>query len=299
MFEGSPDRSAHEGTPSARDLNRRTVLRTAAWALPAVTAASAVPAFAATPLEPVCSTVTATFATWSTTSGAIANSGNTGWLKRGTYGGQFISANEAQWFNGTGTQGPGRTNEPDGSFISFANNNSQSAPAVVTVSYNFTMDGPGVVDVAGTLKFGYGNSGSNPQWTERQLVDVELVDNGIVHPLARLGHQRKGTAANADAAVYLPANANATTYGAMASSDASLRASGYVLHLASGSGGHSTVASYGPSAPVTLGGTAGTSRTITINYKLTLPRRHTAAGVSTVNDDVILNPPTVNVYCTP
>ncbi len=268
-----------------------------------MTMVSAAPAFANTQLPPVCATVVASFADWSVTQGAIANTGNTGWLKRGTYGGKFISQAESQWFNGTGTQHAGRTNQPDGSFISFANNASASAPAVVTVSYNFEMTGSGEVDVAGSLKFGYGNSGTNPQWTERQLVDVELVDGAIRYPLAQLAHQRKGTAANANANVFLPSTAttenstaaNATTYAAMLNSDTDLRAMGYTLHLAGP--GHSTAATYGPTTRVSLVGPAATSRTITINYKLTLPRRHTASGVSTVNDDVILNPPTVKVYC--
>ncbi|MGN0063144.1 MAG: hypothetical protein ACI379_02790 [Nocardioides sp.] len=221
--------------------------------------------------------------------------GNTGWLLRGTYDGKYVSANQAQWFNGTGTQGPGRTNEPDGSFISFANNASTSAPAVITVAYNFTMTGSGWVDVAGSLKFGYGNSVTTPQWTERQLIDVELVDGPSTHPLARLGHQRRGTAANPDAAVYFPTGANATTYAAMLNSDADLRGVGYALHLAGA--GHDNVATYGPSEQVYLTSASTEPRQVTINYKLTLPRRQTAAGVTTVNDDVILNPPTVKVYC--
>lgn len=58
-----------------------------------------------------------------------------------THVGRRTVVRTAAWslpYDGSGTQGPGRTNEDDGSFISFANNASTTAPAVITVSYTFT-----------------------------------------------------------------------------------------------------------------------------------------------------------------
>lgn len=269
-------------TPRLPTLDRRTLVRGAAWSVPAVTLAAAAPAYAVSP-PTTCRAAAVVRSSWSITSGSLANSQrNTGWLVRGQYSQTgMVSAAEAQWF--TGRTGPGTSNQPNGSFLSFANNASTTGQAVILVRYAFQVTGNASVTVAGVAKLGYGNSGTNPQRTERQMLDVAVVDGSRTVRVAGVAHRRR------NGSTYYPATANATTYGQLFRTDEAV-ATGRTLHTGI-QGEHTAQATYS-SDEIALTSASSQIRTVFVDYTLTLDRR---AGADWVNDDIIINPPTVTV----
>ena len=277
------------------DSTRRTVLRSALWAVPAISIASAAPAFATS--SSTCINGIATYRTWSVTGGSLDNGSGTGtsatkvatgWLVRGQYGNAgMVSKDEGAWYDGS-KSGAGTSNQPEGSFLSFANNKVTSTTTVL-VTYGFEVTGTARLTINGTVRLGYGNSGTNPIRTERQLVDVRVRQGtGTATTIAKIAHRRRvGTTTT-----YYPANSNATTYAGMLQSDPVVTSAGYTMHTAT-QGQHTYAATYGNSTPLLFTGTG--RRTIFVDFVLTLHRRDTTAGL--VNDDVIINPPTFSLNC--
>lgn len=299
MNSPDPVRSTTPDLIVPSGFNRRTLMRTAAWSVPAISLASAAPAFASSR----CQTISAHHVDWTLTSGAINNPDNdrsTGWLVRGTHTAKFISTAQQQYFDGTHETNGRDSNEPDGSFISFANNAANSTTAaVLTVTYAFEVTGNIDVSVNGILKLGYGNSSTAPQRTDRQVVQVQLVDGSVNQELARIAHQRR-TGTNQGNFVYLPTGATSASYNALSRSDATVSANNtngrFVLHQAQPGGGHQATATYTTPTPIRLTGSAQAPRTVSLVHTLTLDPLGTSSTTGRlVNDDVIINPPTVTV----
>lgn len=273
-------------------LDRRTLVRGAAWSVPAVALTTAAPAYANSmdvPAAQRCSEAVLTRHSWDVLSGQLDTSKrNTGWLVRGSYGATgMVSAAEAQWFDGS-RSGSGTSNQSDGSFLSFANNGRTDSNAVIRVRHTFQVTGTVTISVQGVAQLGYGNSGTNPQLTDRQLLDVTLSEVGGREnvPVAKLAHRRRNGSRNPY--TYYPATATSTTYSNLLRSDNEVAGSGYTLHTAT-QGEHTYAASYS-GQPITLTGSG--TRTVYLDHLLTLHRRK---NTSWVNDDVIITPPRVIV----
>ncbi|GGD12523.1 hypothetical protein [Nocardioides daphniae] len=275
--------SARPANPS---VDRRTLMRAAAWTAPAVTLAAASPAYASSGLGArpgACRVVQVTRSSWSVVTGGIVDRGNTGWLVRGQYDQPgMVSSAQATWFDGTKT-GAGTSVQPDDSFLSFGNNASMTGATVIKVRYAFELTGSATVQLEGVVRLGYGDSGTPVQLTERQVLDVAVVDGNQNVRVAGIAHRRR------NGNTYYPATADSAAYALLARTDEEVGAH-HTLHTAI-QGEHTYRAEY-TSQPIALTGKSSVRRTVHLDYTLTLDRRASSAWV---NDDVVINPPTVTV----
>lgn len=269
--------------------------------MPAITLASAAPAFAEsnTPEAGACRVAEVLpLASWTSTGGRVERNVDTGWYVRGEYADTghdgHVTKKEADWYD--------YLNLPDGSFLSFGNTQNAvarlqdtNAMTTVVLEYAFEVTGRVEIDLVGKVLFGYGSASDGV--TERQLVDITLV--GLVggdRTVAKMAPRRQ----NVNGTVRYP---NGTSVGMGAGTavtaanhrllkhtDQQVAGLGYDLYAPpAGSAQGRFVADFAERGVVD---DAVGARTLRIRYTLTLPARY---DTSWVNDDVILFKPTVTV----
>lgn len=257
---------------SPRVVERRSLVRAAAWSVPAVAFAASAPAFAASapvtgPAEGCSDTAVLTAAGWRIARGAITNptNPNTGWSTK--TGADFVGTRVA-----AGTFAA----QPAGAFISFADNASTTEPAVIEVAYEFTVTGTVTLQLASDVTFGYGDSASPKGFTDRQTAVVSVSDGGAATVISRFGLERV-----AEGNVQRPTNSLESRLSRPESAFAD-----YTLFSAPDSGRitHTVF-----TAPLELASASSSPRTVTVTYALTLdPRKN-----SRVNDDIIIPMPSM------
>lgn len=270
-----PENTPVSARPQARSFDRRTLVRTTAWGVPAIAVASAAPAFAVSYNPDECVPAAVVSVGWRLVSGQINQNGSTGW-QLGTQPKAGTSL-EGAYLSGDGVTGESRwfTSEPVGSFISFANNARNDIPAVIEVTYEFNVTGSATLTLANELVMGYGDPNAN---TERQTLEVVVIDGNSRTTTSKIGHKRiKG-------AQQLPTG---SIEADLQRSEALLIRDGYTLEEMPSSGRHTRSI---PGTPVVVASNDPNPRPVQVVYRVTLDPLMRPGGV---NDDLILNPPTV------
>ena len=187
--------NSHDST-----LNRRTILKGAAWSIPVIALATAAPRAVASGGVDCSEPITVTRSGWTVTSGALATEGSTGWTPAGT-----ADSITAGWI-------PGSWAVNNEGFLSM--DNSLNGAATVVVSHMFEAVAGRLYDVRFDARVGLGSDNTE---AHRQVVDVTVggvsvkkiaVEHGAGYPPAWVGGQSDADLAAAGYAVQ-PVNGQA------------------------------------------------------------------------------------------
>lgn len=151
--------------PCSRALSRRTIITAAAWSVPVIAVAGAVPAIAAsTTCKP--RALTLTRGTWTKTGTLLSSQvGYTGWLPaRSSTASGYATGSYVGDANVSG-------------FTSGADANS-GGKVVITVPYTFTAVANTSYTIVFSVVVGYGSYNNSNAYSERQSVVVEAVPSG-------------------------------------------------------------------------------------------------------------------------
>lgn len=263
----------------AHPVTRRVALGATAWSVPALTRTAG----------------------WSASS-QLVRGRDTGWYVNGTWSGgsassDLVRSENQQWYRGLNTE-PWNTeapNLPNGTFLSFENNNSRTEDMTVTLSWTFQVTGNVRLSFDGMIMFGYGNQAQGR--TQRQLVDifVDGLSTPLTAPIAKLGAARVSPAGTIFPTSEMASEGGTTPQNyARLQPESAIADLGYTLHQPDG---QITPGRFhaGYIAPDVIDNGAGT-RTITVRAVLTMLAL--PSGTDTwVNDDVIVYPPVVLTSC--
>lgn len=290
----------------ASPLDRRTVVRGAAWSVPAIALATSSPAFARSATPDTCLLVT-TASSWSVDTSlaplrphvSIPGRLETGWMNTtagvtttGTAGGTLV----------TPAHGDSMVNRPThddltaGSFISWqdaggnATNDTTTNNTVLTVDYRFTVDGPTDVTIDNRVIFQYGDPKAD---TSRQTLRIDLLEETspgtFGSPLwtTKVAAVREKEEAGV-LTLYPPSPERNVSQ--LVHTDAQLRADGFdLIDTVPIIGRHQRTISAAP-ATLNMGATAGQNRTYVVRYTFTLyPRLWGMAAT----DDLAIHPPVI------
>lgn len=268
-------------------LDRRTVLSTAAWATPVVVLASSAPAFATSPGSTPC-VLTSTPVSWSSANSTVPNglhdSNETGWMAgTPTSAGALISSGHANSFTNTrpydvnNVQVPTAITLPAGSFVSWANNTSQTGSTFNRVRWSFPVSGNATVTFANQLLMQYGNPAGS---AARQTLVIRVTDG--TKPAVVAGRVAARREANGG-----PHPTTAT--GPHTKTDAQLVAEGYTLIPLPNTYPRRYLVDWS-TPPVHLTGASTGSRIVTVEYEFEL---HSLNNTFSINDDLAVLAPTV------
>lgn len=269
-------------------LDRRTVLSTAAWATPAVVLASSAPAFADSNPSTAPCVLTSTPVSWSSVNATVPNglhdSNETGWMAgTATSAGALISSAHANSFTNTrpydvtNVQVPSPITLPAGSFVSWANNTSQTGSTFIRVRWSFSVSGNATVTFASQLLMQYGNPAGS---AARQTLVVRVTDGA--KPAVVAGRVAARREANGG-----PHPDIAT--GPHTKTDAQLVAEGYTLIPLPNNYPRRYLVDWN-TPPVSLTSASTGSRIVTVEYEFEL---HSLNNTFTINDDLAVLAPTV------
>lgn len=177
-------RDFNAAADAAPKLNRRTVLKGAAWSVPVIAVASAVPAYAASATCTVGEVIPVAQAQWNVTAGALSSwdRGGTGWTPIDPSA-DIDAPNRPAISSYVGeAQAPGFLSQSDGS----------TTETVVVATFTFTpVEGATYsisTEILSQTAFG---TGQDPEGYA-QWLDVDVIDGGAGTPLAREIVHRKG-----------------------------------------------------------------------------------------------------------